>query len=38
MCLLDIVQYELVVITEEGVEVIGPLTQDTNWQMASYVR
>jgi len=31
-------KYELAVISSEGVEILGPLTQDTNWDIAHYVR
>lgn len=31
-------QYELVVIKEDGVEVIGPISIDTNWSIAHYVK
>ena len=33
-----IIQYELAIITADGAEVIGPLTQDTNWDIAHYVK
>lgn len=36
--LLVCAQYELVVITGEGVEIVGPITQDTNWNIAHYVK
>ena len=32
------IQYELAIITADGAEVIGPLTQDTNWDIAHYVK
>jgi 20S proteasome subunit beta 7 len=31
-------QYELAIITADGAEILGPLTQDTNWDIAHYVK
>ena len=33
-----IFQYELAIITADGAEILGPLTQDTNWDIAHYVK
>lgn len=37
MCSIFI-QYEIAVVTSEGVEIEGPLNLDTNWDVAHYVR
>lgn len=31
-------QYEIAIVTEEGVEIIGPLSSETNWDIAHMVR
>ena len=31
-------QYELAIITADGAEILGPLTQETNWDIAHYVK
>lgn len=31
-------KYELAIITADGAEVLGPFTQDTNWEIAHYVK
>lgn len=33
-----ILQYELAIITADGAEILGPLTQDTSWDIAHYVK
>lgn len=31
-------QYEIAIVTEEGVEIISPLSSETNWDIAHMVR
>lgn len=31
-------QHEIAIVTEEGVEIIGPLSSETNWDIAHMVR
>ena len=31
-------QYEVATVTDEGVEITGPHTAETNWDVAAYVR
>lgn len=31
-------QYEIAIVTEDGVEIIGPLSSETNWDIAHMVR
>ena len=31
-------QYEIAVVTSDGVEIEGPLQLDSNWEVAHYVR
>lgn len=31
-------QHEIAIVTEEGVEIIGPLSSETNWDIAHLVR
>lgn len=31
-------QYEIAIVTAEGVEIIGPLSSETNWDIAHMVR
>lgn len=31
-------QYEIAIVTEEGVEIVGPLSSETNWDIAHMVR
>lgn len=31
-------QYELAIITADGAEILGPLTQEANWDIAHYVK
>ena len=36
--MLCVPQYELAVVTDDGVEIEGPLSLETNWEVAHYVR
>lgn len=31
-------QHEIAIVTEEGVEIVGPLSSETNWDIAHMVR
>lgn len=31
-------QHEIAIVTEEGVEILGPLSSETNWDIAHMVR
>lgn len=31
-------QYEIAIVTADGVEIIGPLSSETNWDIAHLVR
>ena len=31
-------KYEIAIVTEEGVEIVGPLSSETNWDIAHMVR
>lgn len=31
-------QYEIAIVTADGVEIIGPLSSETNWDIAHMVR
>lgn len=33
-----LLQHEIAIVTEEGVEIIGPLSSETNWDIAHMVR
>lgn len=31
-------QYEIAIVTADGVEIVGPLSSETNWDIAHLVR
>ena len=33
-----VLQHEIAIVTEKGVEIIGPLSSETNWDIAHMVR
>ena len=35
---LCVLQYEIAVVTDKGVEIEGPLQLESNWDVAHYVR